>query len=158
MKSIAVVKTSTYGCACAVAGQGLTFYRWGFIHRTLPDGLAADGYLLKRAQIEIHKKVLATLPVSAEQRGLIQKLIVRIEGLCQFDLVKDYLREARYADALTAAGRAATLLQDQRSRRVLLAVRIVPGITRRILLAQDARLGRARMNRARMNKEVSGNG
>jgi hypothetical protein len=111
----------------------------------------------------LDKRILAKIRAArgkriAEQRGLIQKLIVRIEGLCQFDLVKDYLREARYANALMAAGRAATLLQDQRSRRVLLAVRVAPGITRRILLAQDARLGRARMNRARMNKEVSGNG
>jgi len=124
----------------------------GIVHRMLPDGLAADGYLLKRAQIEIHEKVLATMLVSAEQRGLIQKLIVRIEGLCQFDLVKSYLREARYTEAATAAGRAATLLQDQRSRRVLLAVRIAPWITRRILLAQDIRL-----RRARIDKEISGN-
>jgi glycosyltransferase involved in cell wall biosynthesis len=123
----------------------------GIVHRMLPNGLASDGFLLKRAQIEIHKKVLATIPVSVEQKGLIQKLIGRIEGLCQLDLVKSYLREARYTEALAAAGRAATLLQDQRSRKVLVAVRIAPWITRRILLAQDARSAR------RKQREIAAN-
>lgn len=123
----------------------------GVVHRMLPDGLAADGYLLKRAQIEVHKKLLATLPVSAEQKELIQKLIVRIEGLSQFDLVKRYLREARYAEARGAARKAATLLQDRRSRRVLFAIRIGPWIVRRILLARDARLARRRQREIAAN-------
>jgi len=120
----------------------------GIEHRLLPGGLAADSYLLKQAQIEIYKKVLATLPVSAEQKRLIQELIARVEGLCQIDLVKRYLREGRYPEARLAAGQAAALLQDRKSRRVALAVQIAPWAARRFLRLQEARLARKRKQRA----------
>lgn len=120
----------------------------GIEHRLLPDGLAADGYLLKQAQIEIYKKVLATLPVSVEQKRLIQELIARVEGLCQMDLVKRYLREGRYPEARVAAGQAAALLQDRKSRRVAMAVQIAPWAARRFLSLQDARLARKARQRA----------
>jgi hypothetical protein len=120
----------------------------GIEHRLLPGGLAADGYLLKQAQIEIYKKVLATLPVSAKQKRLIQELIARVEGLCQMDLVKRYLREGRYPEARLAAGQAATLLQDWKSRRVALAVQIAPWAARCFLRLQEARLARKGRQRA----------
>ena len=125
----------------------------GIEHRLLPEGLAADGYLLKQAQIEIYKKVLATLPVSVEQKRLIQELIARVEGLCQMDLVKRHLREGRYPEARVAAGQAAALLQDRKSRRVALAVQIAPWAARRFLSLQDARLAR----KARQRRGSSGN-
>ncbi len=123
----------------------------GIEHRLLPDGLAADSYLLKQAQIEIYKKVLATLPVSAKQKRLIQELIARVEGLCQMDLVKRYLREGRYPEARLAAGQAAALLQDRKSRRVALAVQIAPWAARRFLSLQEARLARKGKQRAGSN-------
>jgi len=126
----------------------------GIEHRMLPDGLAADSYLLKQAQIEVYKKVLATLPVSAKQKRLIQELIARVEGLCQMDLVKRYLRERRYPEARLAAGQAAALLQDWKSRRVALAVQIAPWAARRFLSLREARLARKGKQRA----GSSGNG
>ena len=120
----------------------------GIEHRMLPDGLAADSYLLKQAQIEVYKKALATLPVSAKQKRLIQELIARVEGLCQMDLVKRYLREGRYPEARLAAGQAAALLQDWKSRRVALAVQIAPWAARRFLSLQEARLARKGKQRA----------
>ena len=120
----------------------------GIEHRMLPDGLAADSYLLKQAQIEVYKKVLATLPVSAKQKRLIQELSARVEGLCQMDLVKRYLRERRYPEARLAAGQAAALLQDWKSRRVALAVQIAPWAARRFLSLQEARLARKGKQRA----------
>ena len=126
----------------------------GIEHRMLPDGLAADSYLLKQAQIEVYKKVLATLPVSAKQKRLIQELIARVEGLCQMDLVKRYLQEGRYPEARLAAGQAAALLQDWKSRRVALAVQIAPWAARRFLSLREARLARKGKQRA----GSSGNG
>jgi len=120
----------------------------GIEHRLLPGGLAADGYLLKQAQIAIYKKVLATLPVSAKQKSLIQELIARVEGLCQMDLVKRYLREGRYAEARVAAGKAAVLLHDRRSRRVALAVQLAPWAARRFLSLREAWLARKGKQRA----------
>jgi len=114
----------------------------GVEHRLLPDGLAADGYLVKQALIEIYQKVLATLPVSAQHKRLIQELIARTEGLCQMDLAKRYLREGRYPDARVAAGKAAELLQDRKSRRAALVVQIAPWAARHFLRMQEARLAR----------------
>jgi hypothetical protein len=126
----------------------------GIEHRLLPDGLAADSYLLKQAQNEVYKKVLATLPVSAKQKALIQELIGRTEGLCQMDLVKRYLREGNYPEARLAADKAAALLQDRRSRRVALVVRIAPWAVRRFLRMQETRLAR----RSKQREGSAGNG
>lgn len=116
----------------------------GIEHRLLADGLGADGYLLKQGQIAIYHKVLATLPVSAEQKKLIRELIARTEGFCQKDLLKRYLREGRYPEARVAAGKAAVLLQDRGSRRVALAVQIAPWAVRGFLGLQEARMARKR--------------
>ena len=124
-------------------GAKMDFLRQvGIEHRLHPGGLAADGYLLKQAQIQIYKKVLGTLPVSVKQKRLVQDLVVRVEGLCQMDLVKRHLREGRYPEARLAAGKAAVLLQDGKSRRVALAVQIAPWAARRFLSLQEARLAR----------------
>ncbi len=120
----------------------------GIEHRMLPDGLAADGYLLKQALIEIYQKVLVTLPVSAEQKNLIEKLIARTEGLSLMDLAKRHLREGRYPEARAAAGKAAVLLQNGKSRRVALVARIAPWAARHYLRMQDARLARMLKQRA----------
>ena len=131
----------------------------GIEHRLLAGGLSSDPLLLKQALIEIYKKVLATLPVSAKQKRTTQELIARTEGLCQMDLVKRYLREGRYPEARLAAGKAAALLQDGKSRRVALAVGIAPWAVRRFLLIQEMRLARRNERRARSaGQGPNGNG
>ncbi len=131
----------------------------GIEHRLLADGLSADRFLLKQALIEIYQKVLATLPVSAKQRRTIQELIARTEGLCQMDLVKRYLREGNYPEARLAAGKAAALLRDPKSRRVALAVGIAPWAVRRFLRMQETRLARKSEQRARSaGRGPTGNG
>lgn len=114
----------------------------GIEHRQLPEGLGANGYLLKQALIEIYKKTQATLPVSANQKRLIEELIARTEGLCQIDLAKRYLLEGRYSEARAAAGKAVVLLQDTRSRIVALVVHIAPWAGRHFLRRQEARSAR----------------
>ncbi|MGB9234957.1 MAG: glycosyltransferase family A protein [Terriglobales bacterium] len=111
----------------------------GIEHRLLPDGLASDDYLLKQALIEVYRKTLSTLPVSAEQSRLIEQLIARTEGLCELDMAKRYVREGRYPEARVAAGKAAFLLPDRKSRRVALAVRIAPWAVGRFLRFREAR-------------------
>ncbi len=133
--------------------------RVGIEHRLLAGGLSSDPVLLKQALIEIYKKVLATLPVSAKQKRTTQELIARTEGLFQMDLVKRYLREGRYPEARLAAGKAASLLQDGRSRRVALAVGIAPWAVRRFLRMQETRLARRNEQRARSARQgPNGNG
>ncbi len=60
----------------------------GIEHRLLPGGLSSDGYLLKQGRIEIYKKTLDTLSLSASQRELIRDLIAITEGKGQMDMVK----------------------------------------------------------------------
>jgi GT2 family glycosyltransferase len=131
----------------------------GIEHRLLADGLSADRFLLKQALIEIYKKVLTTLPVSAKQKRTTEELIARTEGLCQMDLVKRYLREGNYPEARVAAGKAAALLQDGKSRRVALAVGIAPWAVRRFLLMQETRWARRNKQRVGSAGQVpTGNG
>lgn len=120
----------------------------GAEHRLLPDGLASDGYLVKRALIESYRNLLVTLPVSAKHNRLIQELIARTEGLCQRDLAKRYLREGRYPEARVAANKAAALLQDRNSRRVALVVQVAPWAARHFLRLQEARSERRFTRRA----------
>ncbi len=120
----------------------------GIVHRLMPDGLAADSYLLKQAQIEVYRKVLATLPVSAEQKNIIQEMMARTEGLCQIDLLKRYLRDGHYSEARVAADKAAALLPGRKNRQVALAVQIAPWAVRHFLRMQDARLARKAKQRA----------
>jgi GT2 family glycosyltransferase len=120
----------------------------GIVHRLMPDGLAADSYLLKQAQIEVYRKVLATMPVSEQHKNIIQEMMARTEGLCQIDLLKRYLREGHYADARLAASKAASLLPGQKNKSVALAVTIAPWAVRRFLRLQDARLARRSKQRA----------
>jgi len=131
----------------------------GIEHRLLAGGLSSDHFLLKQALIEIYKKVLATLPVSAKQKRTIQELIARTEGLCQIDLVKRYLREGNYPEARLAAAKAAALLQDRRSRRVALGVRIAPWAVRCFLLMQETRLAwRSKQRAGSAGNGPTGNG
>jgi len=131
----------------------------GIEHRLLAGGLSSDHFLLKQALIEIYRKVLATLPVSAKQKRTTQDLITRTEGLCEMDLVKRYLREGNYPEARVAAGKAAALLQDGKSRRVALAVGIAPWAVRRFLLMQETRLARRNKQRVGSAGQVpTGNG
>ena len=133
--------------------------RVGIEHRLLAGGLSSDPVLLKQALIEIYKKVLATLPVSAKQKKTTQQLIARTEGLCQIDLVKRYLWEGRYPEARLAAGKAAALLQDGRSRRVALAVGIAPWAVRRFLRIQEMRLAwRSKQRAGSAGNGPTGNG
>ena len=64
------------------------------------------------------------------------------------DLAKRYLREGRYPEARVAAGKAAAVLQDRKSRRVALAVQIAPWAARRFLSLREARLARKGKQRA----------
>jgi glycosyltransferase involved in cell wall biosynthesis len=113
----------------------------GIEHRMLSDGLAADTYLLKLARADVYRKTL-TLPLSADQQRLVKHLVSVTEGQSEMDLVRRYTREGRFSEARVAAGKAAALLQDRRSKTVALAVTIAPWAFRGFLRMHEARLAR----------------
>lgn len=118
----------------------------GVEHRLRSDSLTADRYLLKQSRVEVYKKTLNTLPLSAAQRELVRQLIARTEGKSQMDLVKQYVREGRYQEARAAAGKASVLLQDRTSRWTSWALRAVPWAFRGYLRAREAYLAGKRQS------------
>jgi glycosyltransferase involved in cell wall biosynthesis len=136
-------------------GAKMDLVQWvGVERRLLPTGLSADDLLLQEARIEIYRKTGASLPLSAAQQAIITTMVARNEGISQTKLVKRYLREGRYPEARVAAGKAAVLLQDRKSRRVALVVQIVPWAARHFLLMQEARLARKKARGKRVIPEV----
>src|SRR6202795_2010393 len=136
-------------------GVKMDFVRWvGVERRLLPTGLSADDQLLQEARIEIYRKTRASLPLSAAQQAIVTAMIAWNEGVSQTKLVKRYLREGRYPQARVAAGRAGVLVQNRKSRRVALAVQIVPWAARHFLRMQEARLERKKARGKRVIPEV----
>ena len=128
--------------------------RVGVERRLLPTGLCADGQRMLEARIEIYRKTRASLPLSAAQQAIVTAMIAWNEGSGQTELAKRHLREGRYPEARVAADKAAKLLQNARSRRVALVVRIAPRAIRHFLRIQDA--WQARKDRQRADSTGSG--
>jgi hypothetical protein len=114
--------------------------RVGVERRELPTGFCADLELMLDARLEVYRKTSTSLPLSDAQQDLIATMIAWHKGSWQTELAKRYLREGRYPEARAAADEAAELLQNRKSRRVALAVRIAPWAVRRFLRIQEARL------------------
>jgi hypothetical protein len=108
---------------------------------------------LQEARIEIYRKTSA-LPLSAAQQAIIAAKIAWNQGISQTKLVKRYLREGRYPEARVAAGKAAVLLQDRKSRGVALVVQIVPWAARHFVRMQEARLARKKARGKRVIPEA----
>lgn len=103
----------------------------GIYHYLLEDSLTADTMLLKRARIQVYQKTAFTLPVSDQQRALIDSLIAKTEAICQKDLLKQYLRAQDYEKALAAAAAASQLCpEDWRLRAVVLGLQRMPSAFR----------------------------
>jgi len=133
-------------------GARIDFYPGvGIEHRLHSDGLSSDSYLLKQGRIEVYRKTLTTLPLSAAQQELIRSLIARTEGRAQMDLVKRYVREGRYKEAAAAADKASVLLQDHVSRWTARAVHATPWAFRGYLRARDLYAARRRKPGASFN-------
>ena len=108
-------------------GGRFDYYRGvGIEHRLLAGGLSSDLQLLKQARIDIYKKTLETLPLSAGQRELVRELIAITQGKIQRELMRKYVREKRYSEAAAAAEQASVLLQDRKIRWTAWALRTMP--------------------------------
>jgi glycosyltransferase involved in cell wall biosynthesis len=114
--------------------------RVGVERRELPTGFSADLELMLDARLEVYRKTSTSLPLSKAQQEIITKMTIRHKASWQTELAKRYLRQRRYAEARIAAAKAAELLQNRKSQKVALAVRIAPWAVRGFLRIQEARL------------------
>jgi glycosyltransferase involved in cell wall biosynthesis len=112
-------------------GSKITYHNGlNMVHRLAPGSLSGDRYTMKRARIEVYKKTVNSLPVSAAQRTLIDSLIRKNEAECQTDLVKQHLHQKEYSKALQAAKLASLTKRNWKMRATVLGLRKAPGVFR----------------------------
>jgi len=109
----------------------------GVVHRLIADGLAADPYLLSLARVEVYKKTITTLPLSPEQKRLVERLIAQTLGHSEMLLVKRHLRSRRYPEARAAAGNAARALGGIKPLALVIALRVAPWAVRWYMGSRD---------------------
>jgi hypothetical protein len=116
-------------------------------HYLVPDSLASDAYLLKRARIGVYNKTLMTLPLSVLQRELVRRLINTNEANCHKDMVKKFLGQGEYATALEEARQANATQAHWKLKLAVIGLRLMPHIARHCQSAWERvliRFGRAR--------------
>ncbi|MGA9530125.1 MAG: glycosyltransferase family A protein [Terriglobales bacterium] len=126
-------------------------------HYLQPDGLSSDPYLLTSARAEIYRKTLSTLPLSGQQKRLVEKLINLTDGRSQMDLVRSGLRDRNYSQARQAARKAASLLGDMKTRMLAVAIQVAPGAIRWYMNRRAQQQNRKRYSRS-VTKDQTGNG
>ena len=90
------------------------------------NGLSSDRLAMKRARIQVYEKVKRILPLSAQQRQLVDQKIVREEAEYQVELTKAALLDRNYQGALHAATRANGVLDNWKLRLALRGLRTAP--------------------------------
>jgi len=105
----------------------------GAEHRAQPDGLASDPHLLSAARIEVYKKTFNTLPLSQEQKQLIENLIERNTQRSEVFLMKKQLRQGRYSEARATARNVARRPENMRVLALACGVQVAPWAMRRYI-------------------------
>jgi glycosyltransferase involved in cell wall biosynthesis len=117
-------------------------------HRAHAASLAADTVKMVESQIEVLKKAQRTLPLTDEQRKLIETQLAHCAAQIDLHLGKQYFHEGEFQLASEALRRANVFYQSIKLRVVLWFLRASPGLLR---FADRARrnISRARMARSR---------
>ena len=90
------------------------------------NGLSADRLAMKRARIGVYEKMRRVLPLTAQERRMIEQKIARGEGEYQVELAKAALLDRNYQGALLAAKRANGVLDNWKLRLALRGLRTAP--------------------------------
>ena len=99
-------------------------------HRISNNGLSSNHYLMKRALIDVYKKIASTLPLSSHQQHLIEQCICRTDAACHLELLKQHLASAEYALALQAGERAQNLVRRPKLKLAILGLKLAPHLAR----------------------------
>jgi GT2 family glycosyltransferase len=127
----------------AFRGARIDFIREvGIEHRSLADGLAADSYLMCVARIEIYEKTRRTLSLSQEQKAMIDDLIELNRQRSEMELMRQCLRQKRYAEARAAARNVARRPQNMRHLALAYGVQLAPWAMRRYMEKREERARR----------------
>jgi len=104
-------------------------------HRISQTGLSADRWAMKRDRIRVYQK-MAALPVSSQQRKIIDRMVAMTETLCDVEQLKSALIAGDYALANEAAARASSHKTNWKFTLTVMGLRIAPRLSRRFHLAR----------------------
>jgi glycosyltransferase involved in cell wall biosynthesis len=90
------------------------------------SGLSSDRYQIKRARIDVYRKMDSSLPLSQTQKELLRRRCERTEAGAQLDLVKESIHAGDFETALACANRASSLLDSWRVRLAVIALAQAP--------------------------------
>ena len=105
-------------------------------HRVSETSLSADRWSMKKDRIRVYQKVVENLPVSNEQRRVVQRLVADTETACDVDLLKHFLHRGEYPRAREAAQRASARGSGWKVRMAGLGLRLTPGLFRQFFRAR----------------------
>ena len=111
----------------AFQGTRMTFSPQAHVCRMVSgSGLSSNKYEMKRALIDVYRKIDSSLPLSLTQKELLKQRCERIEAIAQLDLVKEFIHVGDYEKALLSASRASSVLGSWRVRLAVIALAKAP--------------------------------
>jgi len=111
----------------AFRGTKMTYSSQAHVCRMVShSGLSSNHYQMKRALIDVYRKVESSLPLSQAQKELLRQRCEWTEGVAQLDLVKDFIHAGDFDKALVSANRAASVLGSWRVHLAVVALARAP--------------------------------
>jgi GT2 family glycosyltransferase len=111
----------------AFQGTRMTFSPQSHVYRMVSgSGLSSNRYEMKRALIDVYRKIDSSLPLSQTQKELLQQRCERTEAIAQLDLVKEFIHAGDYEKALSSAKRASSVLGSWRVHLAVIALARAP--------------------------------
>src|SRR3982074_2451486 len=111
----------------AFQGTRMTFSPQSHVYRMVSgSGLSSNRYEMKRALIDVYRKIDSSLPLSQTQKELLKQRCERTEAIAQLDLVKEFIHAGDYEKALSSAKRASSVLGSWRVHLAVIALARAP--------------------------------
>ena len=126
-------------------------------HR-VANGLSGDNSAMNQAQIDVYQKLLATFPVTGEQRQLLNLKIGDMETRLQIGIAKDSLLRDQFPEALAAVQKANVILRSRKLSMAAAGLKFFPRFFARSYRWYSQYLGQreaARLERFRQEQNGS---
>lgn len=106
------------------------------LHRVNPDGLAAANAEMLEGVVKVLAKLGKTLPVSAENRALLEKQLERAKANLEKQRGKDFMTASDFERAKDSLQKANAFFHSAKLTLTVLGLKIAPRLTRWLAMAQ----------------------
>ena len=111
----------------AFRGTSMTYSPQAHVCRMVSHfGLSSNRYQMKRALIDVYRKIESSLPLSQAQKELLRQRCEWTEGVAQLDLAKEFIHSGDFEKALESANRASSVLGSWRLHLAVVALARAP--------------------------------